>query len=305
MQEDRYLTPQEVADYLKIAKNTVYELIKRGELESFRVGRKIRIEATAVETLRGSMGGSADAQAAVAVPEAENAGGFVICGQDCILDILARELENRYADERILRSSESSYNGLYALYHDRANAVTCHLWDGDTDEYNVPYVLKMLPGVPARIVRLARRRQGLYVKRGNPKRILAWKDLFRQDVSFVNREKGSGTRVLLDEKLRLLGRRGSDIRGYGQTASSHLSVAGWVARGKADTGLGNEKAALQVPALEFVPLQDECYDIVICKNFEHTRPYAQLLDIVRSQWFKDEIESLGGYDVCETGEIIL
>ncbi|MEB3104127.1 substrate-binding domain-containing protein, partial [Ferviditalea candida] len=147
-----------------------------------------------------------------------------------------------------------------------ANVTATHLWDGETEEYNIPYVRRLLPGQRAVVVNLVYRTQGFYVSPGNPKDIRDWKDLMDENITFVNREKGSGTRVLLDEQLRNLNLDSRLMKGYRNEEMSHIAVASAVARGIADVGLGTEKAALQVPGVEFVPLKKERYDLVFYKD---------------------------------------
>lgn len=315
MSDNSALTPQEVADILKIAKNTVYELIKRGELNAYRVGKKVRVDLKDVEEYKNkskSIKGDLQAEAAVRYErpspflheELLRYNGFVICGQDILLDILTRYLELHPNGVRALRAYVGSYNGLYALYQGSVQMATAHLWDGDTGQYNVPFVRRMLPGVPSVIIHLASRLQGFYVTKGNPKSIKGWEDLKRKDITIINREKGSGTRVLLDEHLRLLGIPSSAVKGYSRESTSHLAIASTVARGGADIGLGNEKSGQQVKDIDFIPLQTERYELVIKKEDINKAPFQVVLEILRSQEFKLELEGIGGYDLSETGKIV-
>jgi putative molybdopterin biosynthesis protein len=311
------LTPQEVADILKISKNTVYELIKRGQLNGYRVGNKVRVDLKDVEAYKNSTK-SFKSETPVAVSSAvepahqsmaesfsSQAGAFVICGQDIMLDILSRMLTMyTNASTQVLRSYEGSYNGLYALYNNEVQVATAHLWDSETNLYNTPYVRCMLPGTPAVIYRLAGRMQGFYVAKGNPKGIVGWEDLRRPDLSIVNREKGSGTRVLLDEHMRILGLKPSDIRGYNRESLTHLAVAGIVGRGGADFAIGSEKVAAQVSDVDFIPLQQECYDLIIKKENLNGSLFENLIKIIRSDEFKQELLGIGGYDLSETGALI-
>lgn len=306
MVDNTALTPQEVADILKIAKNTVYELIKRGELNAYRVGKKIRVDMKDIEAYKNRTKSqiSSSLDQNVTQEETSKSLGFIISGQDILLDVLVRHLNNHPIGIEALRSHEGSYNGLYALYHDRIQMATAHLWDGDTGEYNVPYVRRMLPGVPAVIIRLAGRIQGFYVTKGNPKGIQTWEDLKRQDLTIINREKGSGVRILLDEHLKKLGILSKTIRGYENEGPSHLAIASTVARGEADLGIGNEKTSLQVKEIDFIPLQQEQYDLVIKKEDLNKTPFKAALEILRSREFKLELEGIGGYDLKETGNIV-
>ncbi len=307
MDDDRSLTPQEVADLLKITKNTVYELIKRGELASYKVGRKIRVDAAAVEALKRGKETHKTPEAPLPGnsprPRSSGPGSFVICGQDSILDILARYME--LEGIRTYRSHQGSYNGLYSLYNREVQVATCHLWDGDSNLYNIPFVRRMLPGTPVRIVHIVKRMQGFYVAPGNPLGIHSWEDLLREDVSLINRERGSGTRVLLDEKLMAMGASGARVKGYDREVTSHLAAASAVCRGKADVAIGTEKGALQVRDVEFVPVQKERYEMVIPLDDLELFPFSTILKILNSPDFRDEIDGLGGYDTTEMGKAIL
>lgn len=308
MTETISYTPEEVAHILKITRYTVYEMIKRGDLAAYRIGRKMRIEAPDLENyIHKSKGCSPAAENQLAKtprPYAPSQGRLILCGQDILLDILARQMEEGMPAASCLRNYIGSIDGLLALYHGTANAVTTHLWDSDTDSYNLPYIRRLLPGHHTVVINLAYRMEGFYVAKGNPKQILTWGDLTAPSLRFVNREPGSGARVLLDEQLRLLDIHHSAIEGYTHEELSHLAVASCVGRKEADVGLGIEKAALQVSGIDFIPLKREQYDLVIRQEDMGTAMMKNLLAILRSQSFHDEISGLGGYDLARTGEII-
>ncbi|KNY27568.1 substrate-binding domain-containing protein [Pseudobacteroides cellulosolvens] len=314
MRDCSSLTPQEVADILKIAKNTVYELIKRGELNAYRIGRKVRVDLNDVEEYK-SKSKSQKSNLTNDITQSANShllnndikpfrDGFIICGQDILLDILSRYLECHPKGVQALRAYIGSYNGLYSLYHGNVQMATTHLWDSETGQYNIPFVKHLLPGIPTVIIHLACRMQGFYVAKSNPKNINTWEDLKRPDITIVNREKGSGARVLLDEHLKLLKYFGSSIKGYSRECLSHLAVASTVARGGADLGIGNEKVALQVQGVDFIPLQKERYDLVIKKEDFEKPPFQAVLEIIRSEEFKMELLGIGGYDLYDIGKII-
>ena len=309
MEENLSYTPEEVARILKITRFTVYEMIKRGDLPAYRIGRKVRVEAKDLEQYVHNRKSTGKREGAAPVSTPGTSGlslddEIVFCGQDVILDILTRYLAAAFPQTRVLRSYVGSLDGLNAMYHGRVNAVTTHLWDSDSDTYNVPYVRRLLPGYRTVLINLAFRTEGFYVKKNNPKEIHDWQDLTRSEVQFVNRERGSGARVLLDEKLRLLAIDAARICGYRQEERSHLAVASCVARGDADVGLGIEKVALQVQGLDFIPLQKERYDLVIKKEDQNKPLFLKLLEILRSQAFKNEVKGMGGYDLSRTGEIV-
>ncbi|WP_019851401.1 helix-turn-helix transcriptional regulator [Desulfitobacterium sp. PCE1] len=325
-------TPEEVASILKISKFTVYEMIKRGDLSAYRIGRKFRIESADLENyIRRSKGDCSTSSSGntINLPlsgDAPPSGpdgrekttdthpafpgstlpdqSLVICGQDIILDILTRHLHKQFPQVLFLRQYSGSLDGLIALYRGQANVVTTHLWDSDTNEYNIPYVRRLLPGHPACIINLVYRMEGFYVAKGNPRKIFTWSDLGRSDIRFVNRERGSGARVLLDEQLRLAHIPHHSVRGYEDEEMSHMAVASRVARGEADVGLGIEKAAMQVSSLDFVPLHKERYDLVIRKE-DLVKPHFQaLLSILNSEVFHNEVAGIGGYDITDMGKIM-
>ncbi len=309
MAQSNLLTVQEVADILKIRKNTVYELIKRGEIPSKKVGKQLRIADLDVQKyleIPGSVTEDADQLALKKRPEKSDQSGekLILCGQDISLDIIANYISSQPGLPAVLRSHAGSYNSLYSLYQGKANIATAHLWDERTGEYNYPYIIRLVPGVPVIAVRLFGRMQGFYVKKGNPKNLTGWADLKRHDLTIVNREKGSGTRVLLDGKLKLMSVSGMMMPGYSREYTSHLSVAGAVARGEGDFGLGSEHGCQQVGGVEFVPLQNEWYDMVFPADLEDTRPYRAILDFIASEQFYLELSGLGGYDISQTGRVV-
>ncbi len=312
MSDNVSYTPEEVAKILKISRYTVYEMIKRGELQAYRIGRKMRIEESDLEVYKQKRKGSATVhrltdQAIVERPspsiQAPNE-GFIICGQDIVLDILTRHLDSRVKNVPILRNYVGSFSGLLAMYHGKANIATGHLWAGDLNDYNVPYVRRLLPGINAVVINLVFRMAGFYVHKDNPKKITDWQDLIKQDVRFINRERGCGARVLLDEQLKKHAIDRKLINGYEQEEMSHLAIASAVARGDADVGVGIEKVAMQVQGIEFIPLQKERYDMII-REEELEKPHFQaLLSVIRSKAFKQEVVGMGHYDVSNMGEII-
>ncbi|PRR84625.1 substrate-binding domain-containing protein [Clostridium vincentii] len=314
MDEDTSLTAVEVAELLKITKNTVYVLVKRGEIAAYKVGKKLRIDKKDVQEYITNQKNTNNNQNSYSktitkdnVFEPENKideKDIIISGQDVIIDILANSLASKTNDIRILQSKLGSYLSLYELYNDRVSIASAHLWDGDTNEYNTAYVRKLLPGISCNIINLCYRTQGFYVAKGNPKNIKTWSDLLKKDISMINREKGSGTRILLDEKLRLHNTSRQYIKGYNIEKTTHLSVASSIARGEGDVGIGIEKVALQVSGVEFIPLQIERYDLIIKRSDLIYPVYQRIIKIIQSQEFKDVLEGLGGYDLKDIGKIL-
>lgn len=292
--EEQFLSPVEVAEMLQIKKNTVYEMIKRGDLKAVKMGKQFRI---AQKDLYEYMGIS---------PAGESASNIVICGQDLLLDALCAMFNaEKIGKVQAYRSPLGSYNGLYEMYQNDNYVATCHLWDSETDSYNLPYVTRMLPGERLAVFHLLKRWQGLYVKEGNPKEIHTFLDMTRRNVRMVNREKGSGIRVFIDEMMKVhhLGRE--DLDGYDQEAASHLIAATMVQRGNVDVAVGNEKTSHQVSGIDFIPLKQESYDIVFREDDLKLPQYQKLIEIIQSDQFRKEAEAIDGYDVTDIGKRIL
>lgn len=333
---ERLFTAKEAAEILKVKKNTVYDMIKRGDLKASKLGKQLRIrqedldfyiqygsQAKAVLNEKTEKNNNIDkveseknTSKILNIPNeisginrttrtTQNSisNQIIICGQDMVLDLLANRL-NQCVEENVFRSYKGSYNGLYAMYQGEVNVATAHLWHGKTNSYNIPYISSMLPGTDVIVLHLLKRKQGFYVKKGNPKGIQSFADLKRADVTIVNREPGSGVRVLVDEKLRQAGISTQEVSGYQQVVNSHLEAAAAVNRGDADVAVGSEKHSLSVPGIDFIFIQEESYDMVIRKEDFIKKPYQKMIEIICSPEYQNEVAGLGGYNVENMGEII-
>ena len=328
---EKLLTAKEAAEILKVRKNTVYDMIKRGDLKASKLGKQLRIRQGDLEFYiqYGSQAkvyqeGNSEQKNNIEKVEFErntqnrteknvmaNPGfgqagmcdQIIICGQDMVLDLLANRL-NQCIGENVFRSYKGSYNALYAMYQGEVNVATAHLWHGKTNSYNIPYISSMLPGTDLVVLHLLKRKQGFYVQKGNPKNIQSFEDLKRSDITIVNREPGSGVRVLIDEKLRQAGIPTQEVNGYQDIVSSHLEAAAAVNRGDADVAVGSEKHSLSVPGIDFLFIQEESYDMVIRKEDFLKKPYQKMIEIIRSSEYQKEVAGLGVYNVENMGKII-
>jgi putative molybdopterin biosynthesis protein len=222
---------------------------------------------------------------------------------DLVLDILRNELQEEFSDFHLVSFNVGSMGGLLALKQKRTHLATAHLLDPESGEYNFPYIKKILPQRELIVVNLTYREQGIMVKRGNPKNIKGIDDLVKKDIKFINRQKGSGTRVLLDYLLKKKGINPLDIQGYSKEEYTHLMVASVVAEGSVDTGLGILSAA-KAFSLDFVPVAKERYDIIIPKEYHSSLKIQKLLTVIRSEKFKKKVLSLGGYDLSQSGKVL-
>lgn len=228
-----------------------------------------------------------------------------IGSHDMTLDLLSDQLQRSAPLLRLSSAHVGSVGGLLALQRGEAHLAGSHLLDAESGEYNVQSVREMLAehAVPSVLLGFVNRTQGLMLPPGNPKRIHDLEDLARTDVVFVNRQRGAGTRVLLDYHLK---RREIDprtIQGYDRQEYTHLSVAAAVASGAADCGLGI-LAAARALGLDFIPLFDERYDLVIPSEHYESDLLQPLLGVIRDPAFAHSVEALGGYGTQQMGQVL-
>jgi putative molybdopterin biosynthesis protein len=228
-----------------------------------------------------------------------------IGSHDMTLDLLSDQLQRRHPTLRLSSAHVGSVSGLLALQRGEAHLGGSHLLDEESGEYNIRYLREMLvdQGIPVVLLGFVNRTQGLMVPRGNPKQIHALEDLLREDVVFVNRQRGAGTRVLLDYQLKQRQMNPRRIQGYDRQEYTHLSVAAAVASGAADCGLGI-LAAARALNLDFIPLFDERYDLVIPTRYYESDLLQPLLDLIRDPAFALSVAALGGYGTQQMGQIL-
>jgi putative molybdopterin biosynthesis protein len=226
----------------------------------------------------------------------------IIGSHDLCLDILRDMLKGEAADLDLISSHVGSENGIVAIRKGLSNLCTTHVLDDREGTYNIPILRRYLADMPWLLLHLVRRSQGLIVARGNPKKITGLKDLTRNDMTFVNRQVGSGTRILLDILLRQQGVDATRIQGYDREESSHTGVALFVREGIADAGLGIY-AAGAIFGLDFIPLALEDYDLIVAGEFTKDRRFTILKRLIESEEFRQRLESFGGYDAGDSGTV--
>ena len=308
MAQNKSLSTQEVADILHVSKSTIYDLIRRGEIHSYKIGRKVRFTQDDVDAYiaRSRHEHSTrpvkniDTHSTLLTPEKQDEPELIISGQDVVLDILANYLQQEGV--HTARTYLNSFEGLLSLYQDNIHVAACHLFDGF--DYNASFVRSLMPGVPAVLVNVSYRTQGFYVQKGNPKNIKGWSDLAREDITVLNRRVGSSARILLDTQLKRLGIPASKVKGYDRIMKSHLTMAAAVAEGEADLAIGTERISRQMENLDFIPLLEERFDFVIKKEMIGTEPVKKLLKILKDPVFRKEIAHFSGNDYRDLGKVI-
>jgi putative molybdopterin biosynthesis protein len=228
---------------------------------------------------------------------------LAVGSHDVSLDVLASHI--RQVDPRLSLASANvgSMGGITAVKEGRAHIAGVHLLDPETGRFNVPYILRQLAPDEVFLMHMCERTQGLMVPPGNPKGIKSVEDIARPGVSFINRQKGSGTRLLLDYLLEKAGIEATDIYGYEREMFTHTAVAAAVAGGTADIGLG-VLAAARALKLEFIPVASERYELVGLRSLMGTPGYKALLSVLPDPEFRSEVEALGGYDLSHAGELV-
>lgn len=226
----------------------------------------------------------------------------IIGSHDITLDILADEVRKSGDEIRISSGNVGSLGGIMAIRKGTAHIAGSHLLDPESGEYNLSYVKRYLKGVKVSIFHLVLREQGLIVPKGNPKGIRGVRDLARDDLLFVNRQAGSGTRVLLDYQLRLAGMEPDSIRGYRHEEFTHMAVAVDVLSGAADCGMGIFAAAKALD-LDFVPIIKEQYDLIMPSRMLDVPGVQLILKTIGSDSFRERVLALGGYDPSRSGRL--
>ncbi|WP_174728496.1 helix-turn-helix transcriptional regulator [Mesobacillus harenae] len=295
-------TAEEIAKMFKISKHTVYELIKRGELSAFKVGNKMRVEQEELDRFKGNMG--ARPQRTKPNLDQQFIRSLHLAGShDFLVEHLIKYVAQESAGIHMQPSYIGSLEGLMMLYRGSADIAAIHLLDPSSQEYNLPFIKQLFVHEQITVMRLASRKQGLIVAKGNPKNITDFSDLTRKDVKFVNRQKGAGTRFLLDSFLAKEKVSPSDIVGYETEEWNHLSAGSYISRGSADVTFGIHCAASQL-GLEFIPIAEEQFDLVFRWTAQNKQALEHLLDIIHFTSFKNSLHDLAGYNGSEFGKII-
>lgn len=220
-----------------------------------------------------------------------------IGSHDLIMDILGDMV-------KLSSGHVGSMGGILAMKRGECHLAPIHLLDEETGEYNISYVKKYFPNTKMALIKGVKRKQGFIVQKGNPKNIKDFKDLVREDVSYVNRQRGAGTRILLDYHLKLDNLNPEDIKGYSREMTTHMAVATAVKTGTATTGLGIYSAAKALD-LDFIDITYEDYDFLVDYRMLENPMIQEFIKVLKSQEFQERVRSLGGYEFVNTGDIVV
>lgn len=226
---------------------------------------------------------------------------FAIGSHDLTLDLLAQFLSPK--KRRLTSANVGSLGGLVSLRRGEAHLAGSHLLDPVTGEYNISYIKQYLPNIPVRVIGLVKRQQGLIVRKGNPKKISGLPDLSREDILFINRQRGAGTRVLLDYHLDKLGIASDEIKGYSQEEYTHLMIAAAIASGRADCGMGIAAAA-DALEMDFIPLFEERYDLIVPEEYYSSHLLSPIWEVLEDDQFRQSVNQLPGYNTDVMGTLI-
>jgi putative molybdopterin biosynthesis protein len=241
-------------------------------------------------------------EAELLVDEEEILNTVVIVGShDVTIDIIGDEIRRRGHNVRVSSGNVGSLGGILALRKGACHMAGSHLLDTESDQYNISYIQKYLKGVKASVFHLVMRDQGLIIPAGNPKGIKGLEDLTREDITLINRQAGSGTRVLFDYKLGQLGIEPDAIKGYGHDEFTHMAVAVDVLSGAADCGMGIFAAAKALH-LDFIPMEREQYDLIMPSAIVNDPNIQVVFEIIQSNTFRERVTALGGYDPSKSGQ---
>lgn len=314
-EKKKLLSPLEVAEILSISKRTVYEIIKRNELKAYKVGNKFRIDIEDVKEYIGEKDKELiDTKEEVYISKGNYSFNelyknyiedkIIICGQDPIIDTLSKYISEYKNSGKVLRLYDNSFNGLCALYNNDVHVTASHIWNSEIDEYNVDFAKRVLLGIPITVINLCYRVQGFYVVKDNPKKINGWNSLTKGRIKIVNRELGSGSRILLDQSIRKYKIDKGKIDGYNDYVCSAREIINMVKSGEVDVGIGLEDEINCPDLVDFIPIHKERYDLII-KSEDLNRPQCKaILDILSMNEFKEECIKRRNYDYSDMGKIV-
>jgi excisionase family DNA binding protein len=299
---EEMMNTKEVAKYLGIHEKQVYALIKTKRIPSTRVTGKWVFPRKLIEEWIESNAKTGLDQARQKSRRIE--GGLLASGSnDPILDMLQTSVKRSYPEFYIFSANTGSTDGLKALNMGYTDIAWSHLFDPKTGEYNIPFLPQYLPNMKPVVVNLFRRDLGFVVAPKNPFQIRGFEDLTQKGIRFVNRQKGSGTRVLLDQHLKRLQISPTKINGYGKEVYTHFEVGLSILSREADVGVATI-AVSKLLGLPFVPITQESFDMILDQSTFFEKGIQAFMEVLNSQEFRSRVERLGSYDFKNSGKVL-
>ncbi len=296
------MNTREVAEYLDINEKQVYALIKSGRIPATRATGKWLFPKDLIDVwlLDDARAGFSEAR-----QRSRKIGGALLAAgsNDPVLDILQTTLRKKHPEFYIFSTSTGSRDGLLTLNAGYTDIAWSHLWDPESDTYNIPYLPRYLPDRRVVVVNLFYRELGFVTARGNPLNIQGFNDLARKKVRLINRQPGAGTRLLLDIYLDRLGIEKGKVSGYDQEVFTHLEVGLAVLSGEADTGIASIAIA-NFLNLDFVPLTRERFDMVLDQNTFFEKAVQAIMELLHDRTYLQRVETISRYDFADSGRIL-
>lgn len=299
---DEMMNTKQAADYLGIHEKQLYALIKAGRIPATRITGKWIFPRRLIDEWIESNAREGLGQARQ--KSRRISGALLAAGSnDPVLDILQTRLRRLHKDFLIFSANTGSTEGLLALGKGYTDIAWTHLLDPASGAYNIPYLDTLLPRIDAVVVNLFYRDVGLVMAPGNPKQIRGLEDIAKEGVTFINRQAGSGTRVLLDYHLDKLKISPASVFGYERELYTHLEVGLSVLSGRADTGISTIAVAKML-GLSFVHIKKESFDMVINRSIFFEKGIQAIINSLRSKDFLGAIEAMRDYDFEDSGKIL-
>lgn len=296
------MNTKEVAQYLGIHEKQVYALIREGRIPATRITGKWIFPKKLIDEWIETHAKQGIKEAR---PKSSRISGALLAAgsNDPVLDILHMCMRKSYPEFYIFSVNTGSMNGIAALNNGYVDIAWTHLLDPKSGEYNIPYLSTCLSNVKAVIVNLFRREVGFLVASGNPHQITGFEDMARKDIRFINRQQGSGTRVLIDYTFERLGIRSEDIAGYDDEVYTHFDVGLSILSGEADVGMATGAVA-KLLGLQFMPVTWENFDMALDQSTFFKKELQAFITVLNSIGFRKRIEKLGGYDFTDSGKVL-
>ena len=296
------MNTKEVAKYLDIHEKQVYALIKAKRIPATRItGKWIFPKKLIDEWVESNV---AEGLAQAKHKSGKIAGALLAAGSnDPVLDILQTWVRKACPDLYLFSANMGSVNGLAALDDGYTDIAWSHLLDPESGQYNIPYLSTLLPKIKPVVVNLFHREIGFITAPDNPQGIHWFDDLTKENVKFINRQKGSGTRVLLDYHLGQLGVSPDHINGYEREVYTHFEVGLSILSGETDAGIATA-AVSKLSGLSFTPITRESFDMVLDQSTFFQRGVQAIMDVLNSREFRKGVEKLGSYDFSDSGKIL-